>query len=234
MILAIFGRGVQQVGPGGPWVPTEDFETQIWNGTVPAHSAIRKRVDQDDPLCLVGGGELNILAGVELCRRLQPHIVVTAYGNRSQYLRDVPDSPSESEVMSERFLAEIRARKIYEPLVIVWSRDRVVEGPSNSRREIRNILELGLERRLFRVGIVTVAVHLPRTILFAREVLQDPQFRDFEIRFFASEQVLVETDPTTWAPRVMGIFMSPAFTRTAGFENRGIYCLLAGTYTTTG
>lgn len=234
MILAIFGRGVQQVEPSGPWVPTEDIETQIWNGTVPAHSAIRKPVNQDDPLCLIGGGELNILAGVELCRRLEPHIVVAAYGNRSQYLRDTPGSPSESEVMSERFLAEVRARRIYEPSVIVWPRDKVIPGPSNSRREIQNILELGLEKRLFRVGIVTITAHLPRTVLFALEVLQNPRFRGFDIRFFASEQVLVESDPKIWTPRVMEIFMSPAFTRTAGFENRGILNLLTGTYTTTG
>ena len=235
MVLAIFGRGVQQVRPRGSWEPTEDFETQIHNGTVPAHSAVRLPIDQENPLCLVGGGELNILAGVELCRRFQPHVVVAAFGNRSKYLRDVPNSPSESEVMSDRFLREIRAGEIHEPEVVVWPRDRMADAPSNSRQEIINILELALEKRLFQVGIVTVTVHVPRTALFVSKVREEnPHLRGVEVRLFGSETALVQANPIIWAPRVAAIYQSPAFPRTAAFEQRGIELVLKGEYRTTG
>lgn len=226
MLLAILGRGSQEVAGSG-WDVTEDLEVC---GPTGAHLAVRVPADDQNPYCRVGGGELNLLAGAELHRKLGAALVVCGYGHRLPYLLEC-NGPSDSEVMSERFYAILNAECMSLPEVRVWHRDRVVPGNSNTQRELQNIFEFALERGIQRVAVVTVAVHLPRTILFARDHRhKNHAFRTLEISFHVSEQVLVEADPQRYIGRVLALQSSQSYIRTAFFERRGSQAFIEGRY----
>ncbi len=83
MLIAILGRGIQRVGSGGSWEVTEDLEVCAPDRT---HLPDRVPADDQNPCCLVGGGELNLLAGLELHRRIGAIVAVCAYSHRAPYL----------------------------------------------------------------------------------------------------------------------------------------------------
>src|SRR5271157_1264609 len=132
-ILAILGRGIQRHHKNGSWVLTEDLELCDEKS---AHLAVRKPADDENPFCMVGGGELNLLAGIALYNQEGANIVVCAYGDRSEYLKSI-DAPSESMVMSGYFLHACRTANIR-----VWKKEMSMPGPSNTNRELKNIFEL--------------------------------------------------------------------------------------------
>src|SRR3989338_1971225 len=103
-----------------------------------AHLPVRAPVDDSNPYCMVGGGWLNLLAGIELSKQHSPKLVVCAYGHRSAYLKEL-DAPTESEVMSDKL-----RRVLPNAEVAVWERKRELPGPSNTGRELLNILELAV------------------------------------------------------------------------------------------
>ncbi|TSC82459.1 MAG: hypothetical protein G01um101420_292 [Parcubacteria group bacterium Gr01-1014_20] len=231
-LLAIMGRGIQKTeGAGGffGWSLTEDLEVMEEDG---AHAVYRKPVDDENVNCMIGGGQLNILAGAELILTYRPRVVVCAYGPRSQYLREV-DGRSESEVMSNALLQILPMSGHCPPFLMSrWGSDNDLPGPSNTKTEVGYILDLALNQSNRRVGIVTVGVHLPRVILFAKEHLESERFKDqnLEINFFSSEQVLMESSPAVFAPRVTALHSSRAYRRNAEREARGIEAILSGTY----
>ena len=226
------GRGVQKtkgIGNFFGWSSTEDLEVVEENG---AHAIFRKPVDDEDANCMVGGGQLNILAGVELIFAHRPKVVVCAYGPRSQYLREA-NGRSESGVMSNALERILPMPGHYPPFSMPrWDSDNDLPGPSNTKTEIGHILNLALNQSNRRVGIVTVSVHLPRVILFTKQYLESESFRDqnLAISFFSSEQVLIESSPKVFAPRVMTLHSSKAYRRNAEREARGIEAILSGTY----
>lgn len=227
-VLAILGRGIQKITPHGGWVLTEDLEMYGENG---GHLIVREPVDDKSTRCLIGGGELNLLAGLELFIREGAKTVVYAYGHRATYLREI-DGPTESEVMSRRF-AELLEKEHHgwrEPRIVIWPRDRDVPGPSNTRAELENILELARENRGSEIAIVSVAVHLPRAMVFAEKHQEKPAFRDQSLDFFSSEEILLEADAAKYAPRVLNIYASEAMRRTAEREAQGVQDFLAGKY----
>lgn len=227
MLLAVLGRGIQQISDGN-WDVTEDLEVYD-----PAGAHLLKRVsfvDDHNPHCLVGGGQLNILAGVALHRKLGAELMVCGYAHRLPYLV-AGDGPTDSEVGSACFRAGLEAEGLPLPEILVWPRDKVMPDRSNTARELLNMFELALQRGSKHVSVVTVALHLPRTILFARHhVRERPDFRALEISFYASEQVLVEANPGLYATRVLALQMSQAYARTAFYERRGVLAFLSGTY----
>ncbi len=225
-LLGILGRGIQRLTPNGPWVLTENLEVCDEKG---AHLPVRAPADDSNPRCLIGGGELNLLAGLELCKdyRKKLQVVVCAYGQRSPYLQSI-NAPSESEVMSEWLTIQLIGKD--KPEILVWLRDRVVDGPSNTNRELQNILELAVERGFTKVGVVTVAVHYARALLMAQRHLVKPEFSHLELQFFASEDVVLKADPKAYRPRIVAMHRSDAFMRNFSREINGINCLLAGRY----
>lgn len=224
-LLAVLGRGIRQ-RDDQLWVPTRDLEMYGENFT---QLAKQQPVDDADPHCLVGGGELNLLAGAMLYA-LHPKTLkaaVCAHGARSPYLSSV-NAPSESEVMSgelRRLLGEAE-----DPEIVVWNRERLTEGPSNTNREIQNIFELAEERGFTEVGIVTVAVQYARALLMAQRHLMNLRFTHLTLQCYISEDVLLRHNPERFGPRIRAIHSSQAFMRTMFFEQRGINCLLAGNY----
>lgn len=95
--------------PGGRWGLTGDTEVceRTPNGGL-AHFAVRVPENDDHEDSIVGGGELNLLAGLELEKkfrregRFDPQLALHAYGLRSSYLKSI-GAPSESRVMSEKY-----------------------------------------------------------------------------------------------------------------------------------
>lgn len=220
----MLGRGIQKLTENGPWVPTPALEVCNNNENF-SHLPIAVPADDASPASVIGGGELNLLAGATLWRKYKPKLTVCAYGERSNYLRSI-DAPSESEVMSQQLQKLIPEAKIE-----TWPRTRTIPGkPSNTNQELWNVMNLARERGLREIGVVTVTVHLPRTIFFAKNHLSLPEFTPLELQYFASGLVLVEKDPKLFAEDMIRIYSSLSFGRNAGLEARGIKAVLDGTY----
>jgi hypothetical protein len=229
-LLAIMGRGIQMLKPDSDptkvvsYALTEDLELCDERS---AHLAVRVPADDANPYCMVGGGQMNLDAGVQLIDDADedPSIVVCAYGDRSDYLKSV-NGPSESEVMSAA-LAEIFRHRMppspthLNPEIVVWPRARSLPIPSNTGQEIKNIFALALERNCLNVGIVTIGVHIPRTATYvAKQLSREPGLRNrLSVQLFESEEVLVAANPANW-PRVEALRNSQAFARNWGGKNR--------------
>ncbi len=133
--------------------------------------------------------------------------------------------------MSERLTALIHENRLPLPEVCAWDRDRPGKGPSNTHRELLNILLLAFERSIHRVSVVTVSVHVPRIVLFTRSIVEkNSGLGHIEVSFVASEQVLVEACPSKYAPRALALYASQAYTRTAFYERRGSIAFLEDRY----
>jgi hypothetical protein len=227
-LLAILGRGIHQETKGGPWRLTEDLEVCDERG---AHLPVRVRADDANPNCLIGGGEMNFMAGWWLINEHEPHVVVFAYGSRSDYLVSA-DGPSEGEVMSEQYLnpPNLLWKSTSLSDIVVWPRGKIVPGRSNTDRELQNIFELALERNFTKIGVVTVHVHCARVLLMAQRHLVKPEFAHLKLQFYVSESVLMNVEPNVYGPRIRAMHFSKAFMRSMHCEVRGINHLLAGTY----
>jgi len=227
-LLAVLGRGIQRLTPNGEWTITEDLEVTD-NGF--AHKPVRVPVDDCDPCCIVGGGEINLKAAeIMYLTRKDIAVAVFAYGARSDYLISV-DAPTESMVMSHLFFGLLRPFSM--PEIVVWPKDRPSPGGSapNTRQEVLNAMELAVTRDIPKVIFLSVTAHLPRTTLFVDGHLkQDARLKDLDIEYLASESVLMQDDPVAHAGRVMGLFSSQAFTRTVQLERRGMNAFLSGSY----
>lgn len=227
-LLAILGRGIQQIEEGKGWTLTENLEVCDDKG---GHLPVRVPANDANPYCLIGGGELNLRAGIILCREHFESLrtVVCAYGARSSYLVAL-NGPSESEVMSARLEQLLTPGE--EPEVIVWPHDRVASderGRSGTGREIQNVFELAVERGFTSVGVVTVFVHYARALLMAQRHLMNPEFAHLTLQCYVSEELLLAYD-SGFSRMFRDMHGSRAFMRSLFYEQRGINCLLAGNY----
>ena len=228
-LLAILGRGIQRVSEDGPWVLTEDLEVC---GQHSAHLPVRVPADDKNPYCMVGGGEMNLEAGIILCTaynsQYKPGVVVCAYGDRSDYLKSV-DGPTESTVMAEKFTAHIRPSLSLG--IWSWPQEQSLPGPSNTGRELLNIFEHARDEKFESVGLVTVGVHMPRTMTYiAKHLTRNPRYRSLHINVFESEKVLLEAAPERYAGRVATLRNSKSFARTWKREADGISKIIRGVY----
>jgi hypothetical protein len=158
-----------------------------------------ERLPENDssPNCFIGGAELNVEAGAILCEKEKPKLVVCAYGGQSLYLTAVPNSPSDSEVLSG-CLTKLLQPPL--PPIAIWPRGRVAKSDkTNTDAELQNIFELAVEKNLTTVGIVTVFVHLMRTVAMAEAHLKNPAWKHLRLQFFASEDVLYWYNPENGA-----------------------------------
>ncbi|MEK9180428.1 MAG: hypothetical protein AAB897_03380 [Patescibacteria group bacterium] len=231
-ILAVLGRGIQQNEPGGQWHLTGDIEVCDEKF---AHLPVRVPENDDDPHSIVGGGHLNLFAGIQLSRSLNPEVVVCAFGFRSNYLKSV-NAPSESQVMSDEFEV-LRGKQNYGPTLHIFREDgggwsHVADRPSNTNQEIDNIFYWALNRDIYNVAIVTVTVHAARSLLMAQRHLSSgkPGYDKINLQFYASENVLLEANPQTWSARCQKLLGSRSFQRNFQLEQRGINALLSGKY----
>lgn len=228
LLLAVLGRGIQHPPAGSAdWDLTQDLEVCDEKG---AHFAVRVPENDDDPNSIVGGGELNMIAGATLCHALNPTLLVCGYGARSKYLNQI-GAPSESKVMRDKLVAELERRNVAVPMTEVYDEEKMGAEESSTNRELYNIFTLAAERNIEHVAIVTVAVHLPRTALMAeRHLLQEPKFKNIVLQCYASELVLEKYAPGQYSDRVKRMFSSKSYIRNLEREIRGINDLFAGKY----
>jgi len=220
-VLGILGRGIQKVAGNESWTPTEDLEVCATNGT---HLTVRVPADDENPHCMVGGGELNFLAGMELYRRHNPSIVVCAYGHRAEYLSAI-NAPSESNIMGNMF-----QKNFPKATIEVWPENRPMTKMPNTNLELRNIFELAKQQDIKRVDIVTIDLHMPRVLIMGQRHLSGPDFIGLNVKYHVSEQILKELDPTVYGPRREALRTSKSFQRTWGLEQSGISKILKDAY----
>ena len=228
MLLVVMGRGIQQETPG-KWYLTEDLEVVADDRG--GHLPTRVPQDDNNPLCLVGGGKLNVIAGMELYKKLNPELVTLAYGDRHPYLRDI-GAPSENQVMTDAFLKLMKfvGAEGMESRTARWTLTESETRP-NSKREIQNSLELAAGVGIHDVTVVTVLVHAWRLSLFIKELQSEhPELRPLRINLVTSEEVLLEADPETFDQRIRNMHASEAFMRTIRTEGFGINHVLNGRY----
>ena len=235
-LLAILGRGVQMTDSNADptdirsYHPTEDFEICEWNqknGRL-SHFRVRVRANDNHLDSIIGGGELNLLAGEALIRDTRPDYVVCAYGARAGYLK--PDGPSESEVMT-RWLT--RRSLPYAPVIAVWERNRELSWPSNTAQEFTNILDLAVERDCREVVIVTVGVHVPRAAVFLNQAIARGDGKYDKLSppvLLRSEEVLLAADPEKWGPLVKTLWESRSFARNWEREALGMHDWIRNQY----
>jgi hypothetical protein len=207
---------------GDDWQPTDDFMISNKGATF----ATNLPFDDNHPDTMVAGGKLNLLAGWELYKQLNPILVACEFGNRPKYLLDV-NGPVGSAVCAQAFkkLAAIGE----EPNIVVFDEAAWGVDGCSTVQELHNLLTLAVRHYISEVHLVTVAVHQMRTALIAqRHVLTHPAFKDLEVKIHASEVVLLDADPEKYTERVQRIFASKSFARTLAMESYGINKVLAG------
>ena len=230
-LLVCLGRGMQMENEGGKWVLTDDLEMVAENS---GHLAVRVLpVDDTSDRCMIGGGELNMLAAIELYRRGPEAYssAVFAYGERSLYLINA-GGPSESEVMSGMFGKHLANFGLPPVQISVWAaeRKRQDDKPSNTGTELENAFVLAEYLGIEELDMVTVSVHWPRTMMFSQLLHEQPQFQHLKLNYYRSEQVLVEADPVVYGPRWEILRNSTAFKQNFDREALGIYRRLANFY----
>jgi hypothetical protein len=231
ILLAVLGRGIQQ-NELGDWVLTELFEIC---DKVGAHLPVQLPENDANPQSCIGGGKLNLLAGVQLWKYFHPALTVLAYGARTKYLHEVC-GPSESEVMSEEFY--VSARPADASAVDVFDEARWKKTAAGTFEELDNIFTLAVRRGIKNVAIVTVAVHVPRTALMVSVQLSKPEFAGWILpQIYASELVLEVALPEEHGGLFEKSVSSRSFQRTLEREiglggiypRGGINALFAGT-----
>ncbi len=230
-LLAILGRGIQKTASDGLWDLTEDIEVCDERF---AHLPIRVPQDDDHPNSIVGGGHLNLLAGLKLAEKLDPTIIVCAYGYRSEYLKSI-DAPSESMIMSIKFIdlnfmTGRATRKVCAFDEEAWT--HLADRPSNTNQEIDNIFRQALFAGIYNVAIVAVGVHTWRSNLMAQLHLSSgmPHYNQINLQFYASENVLLEADPEKYGERCRALTGSKSYQRNFQKEQDGVNALLSGKY----
>jgi hypothetical protein len=217
-MVAILGRGTHRISEGGPFDMTEDLE--VCDGRS-AHLAVRVPADDENPFCMIGGGQMNLEAGICLIRKYDPAVIVCAYGGRSEYLESI-DGPSESEVMGEA----LEKAFSHDPLkitssLVTWERHRQLPVPSNTRQELLNIFDLAIERGLGSIAVVTIGVHVARTATYvAKHMSVYPQYRSLRVVVLESEEVLLAENREKYTARVEAMRTSKSFARNWGGTNR--------------
>jgi hypothetical protein len=225
MLLVIAGRGIYQTTPG-QWDLTDDLE--VVANDRGAHLPFRVPADDENGLCVVGGGKMNLTAGIQYFLEHRPELVTLAFGDRHLYLRQV-NAPSENEVMTKQFVAELGKFDI-DPPVEYWKLTPDETRP-NSKREIQNSLELAVRRRIKDVTVITLLAHAWRLSLFLQELkYEHPEFRELRITLFTSEEILLAANPIMFGEEIRRMHSSRAFMRTIRMEGFGINRILNGTY----
>lgn len=219
-VLCVLGRGIERMDGTNTWRPTAYVERlSEENG----HSGLRIEnitAFDEDPKVVISGGEVNAVAGAlfykELALAGAPPAVVTFAGGRPAYLAKEPQHITEGRILYERFQE-----------VSLHTRSEIVfqDGNSNTRDDLQETLKLAQERSFRRIAIVTVTVHIPRCLAF----VSSNWLQGMEIRFFASEPIVHRFLPGEYE-YLYEAMISPAYTRTAERERKGISDLRAGRY----
>lgn len=227
-LLAILGRGIQRRSvESDAWEPTPDIEVCDEKG---AHLPVGVSEDDNNSNSIIGGGELNVIAGALMAKQLNPAVVVCAYGARSKYLKEI-GAPSESQVMSEKISAEMNRLGLQPPKIEIFDEAKFNGEESGTKQELQNILTLASQLNIQNIALVTVVVHIPRTALMAGQAIKEnPAWGNIILQCYPSEIVALKEDPSQYEERIRQIFASKSYIRNLEREMKGINDFLAGKY----
>jgi hypothetical protein len=233
-VIAVLGRGIERVPAGvgaRHWRPTSLVE-KCKAGTF-EHLGLRAQsADPNDPDCIIGGGNANVIAALQLFETRGAKAVLFAYGDRSKYLRE-SHGPLEGAVMKYEFLRRL-GKRAPEVLATVDLRGGLEQPPgiaSNTLRELENIFEFALANSFRRIAIIGIGVHVPRVNLFCDSVLAKgaERFGGLRVELLHSEALLLERSER-YREHVAAMRASAAYTRNAAMEERGITAFREGKY----
>lgn len=239
-LLAVLGRGMGRKAPEEPLKPTMDYDHWDITPGGKGRSLVFMGKNEEDPDCVLGGGELNLAAGLVLYEELNPEYVVFAYGKNSPSFEEA-GYPTESHVVSTIFRKMVKKRTGGIAPVIVFNADfwqaHGKETGSGTFNELRNIFLLANLFELDEVIIVSIHVHMTRALGMLARQLQDPEFSGLrkKVRYETSEAVLLRADTEKYAERLLDLFGSQAWVRNSGREFAGLQAMYRGfTQTTQG
>lgn len=231
-VIAVLGRGIERVPAGTgarQWRPTSLIE-KCKPGTF-EHLGFRQgAVDPSDPDCIIGGGNANVIAALQLFETRGAKAILFAYGDRSNYLREL-HGPLEGAVMKYEFLRRLgkRAPEVLKTVDIRGGLELPPGAPSRTLEELANIFDFALARDMKTVAIIGIGIHVPRVMVFAESVLKNPLYAGLEIAFLTAEELLLERD-CRFARYIAATASSEAYRRNAAMEERGITAFREGKY----
>jgi len=224
--ICILGRGIEKVQTraGFVWRPTRYIEKPTASG---AHSGWRVPANPNDDCSIIAGAHANVIGGCELFHVSQrtcsgPKLVIFAAG-RPAYLAAEPDPMlTEGRVLREAFVR--RAQPSTDVEIIILSRNR------DTRDDIDQTIRLAADRHIATVGIITVNIHLSRTIEFARRAAWDG--KPIHLVFIGAEELLAEryAKRSRVLATLGGVTETAAYRRTLAREESGLLALLEGRY----
>lgn len=231
-VICILGRGIEKVktSSGYVWRPTRLIEKLSEKGW---HTGYRLQgLDPDNEFTVIAGSNANVLAAIQLLEELikngnPPQLIIFAAG-RPPYLVDDPDPTlSEGTILAAKFVRSIKIDEANMPEIAIQSRNK------NTRDDLEESLRLATEKGLKRLAVVTVSVHIERVREFFNLILKEnPQFKNFDVSFFASEKVLLNRYRSVplYKKLLARVEESAAYQETIEKERKGIEALRSGTY----
>jgi hypothetical protein len=226
--ICMLGRGIErvQIGAGSVWRPTRYLERPGPDG---GHAGRRELARLDDDTSLIAGSNANLLATCTLFERLKhqgaaARMVIFAAG-RPPYLAAGPDPTlSEGLVLRDIFRRRVHLDDRTETIIVTENR--------NTYDDINSTITLATARSIGHVAMITLRVHLPRAMEFARQA--PDAHRDVRLTFVAAEDLLQEryAKHPCILRAIAAARSCAAYQRTAAREAHGLQALRAGTYWT--
>lgn len=224
--VVVLGRSIGK-NKTGKWKPSPYFGAMAGGRPVPHSGVYDNKINPNDTLVMVAGGNTCVLAAVYLVSgQASPVNTVIFAAGRTGYIEKAePDLPglSEGSVLEEKFLHKLALRGLQKPETIVLSQDQsTMDDMVNSIKEIKS-------RGLHRIAYITVGIHVKRSAEFLHRRVPAKMKEGLEIDFLPAEVILGNADP-----RYREIFKrarkTAAYKRTAFYEGRGTRALIAGNY----
>ncbi|MGC8663945.1 MAG: hypothetical protein ACP5TX_06065 [Thermoplasmata archaeon] len=186
-LLAVLGRGIQF--QNGRWTLSPDIEIYQLKNDKPEHSPVPLKPGTQGTVELIGGGSLNVEAAALLLNKI-PMTTLVGYAPPAAYLKKWDgkmDGPSEGQVMGEKLKELVPSAKIE-----IWPQDgyNLSEKESNTKLEVRNIVQFAESHGFHKIIFITVSAHLERLRLNAS------QYKKITFEVISSEEILSRLDPS--------------------------------------
>lgn len=237
--LVVLGRGIEKVSVKDKdenrepkWRPTRLLEIMDRKGWHPGRANAFACLQRTD--AVVGGGNANTIAAAWYYRLLHrasscPEVIIFAAG-RPDYLADEHESLTEGTVMVEKFLRKTRM------LGVTAENVRILAGNRNTYEDVLESLLTCKKRGIRQATVITVEVHMSRTVAFFCFVREKyPDLRRVRVHFKTAEELLLSRYANhSWIEKIrhelQELRTSPAYAATWQKEKIGIRALREGRY----
>ena len=226
-VLAIMGRGIRRqrrhLGRVR-WVASSNFELYELVGGKPAHLPDRpEKFDRESDLCLVGGSRLNLEAARRILEN-RDSLCVVGFAHAAPYLRKARDQndPRERDLNESEILSNELQRLLPDAEIERWEQDS--SDPSNTEREVRNVIEFAIEKKIPSVRFLSIRPHLARVEACAARVCERLRLAGISpptIETSIASEDIVKGISSRHARRVEDLVSSSAYKRTIAWEEMG-------------